>query len=92
MGSQQIGDLVSAHGAEIHFLKFRNNRLVYADLDWYTSHTRDVFDAVVGALSALAQQNEGAHCLIVPASYLHPESSANRVGVVCGERSILIGK
>lgn len=91
---KDLGDAIGADtGTGTHVLQFKNNRLVFADLEWHTEHTVvHEIDAVLGALGALAQKNDGHPCTVVHAPLSSPNSSSDRVFVVCGKRSVLISK
>jgi hypothetical protein len=90
---KDLGDIIAVDtGTGPHALQFKNNRLVFADLEWYTEHTGDEIDAVLGALGALAQKNNDHPCAVIHAPLSSPNSSSDRIFVKCGERSVLIGK
>lgn len=90
---KDLGDKIGVEtGTGTHILWFKNNRLVFADLEWYTEHTGDGIDAVLGALGALAQKNNGHPCAVLHGPLSDPDVSVDRVFVECGKRSVLISK
>jgi hypothetical protein len=76
-------------GDEAHSFQFTNDRLAYADNEWYSANTEDI-DAVLGALGALADKNASRPCSIFHQPISKPDAILNRVFIVCGDRSVLI--
>ena len=78
------------NGERVYDVKFTAGRLSYADRDWIG---RDVkaFDAVIGALGALAQYG-GSPCRVSHDPIAEPGHSADRIFISCGKRSVLIIK
>ena len=90
---KELGDKIGVEtGTGTHILWFKNDRLVFTDLEWYRDRTGDGIDAVLGALGALAQKNDGHPCAVLHAPLSDPNLSVDRVFVKCGERSVLISK
>lgn len=88
----ELGDKVFAHfGTEAHDMRFKNGRLVFADVEWYNSKN-DEIDAVIGAIGALANKNQLRPCVVSHEPLSEPDASFDRVFIVCGDRSVLIGK
>ena len=85
-----LGDVVFAEvGSSTPDLRFKNGTVIYADLEWYRNDTNGV-DAVLGALSALAESNGNRPCALVHAPISTPDLVTNKVLVSCGGVSVLI--
>ncbi|MFZ0739297.1 MAG: hypothetical protein WAM96_19530 [Candidatus Acidiferrales bacterium] len=89
----EITDLSSgiiAHNSrEFHDMRFKSGRLVFADLEWYSSNSEEI-GAVVGALGALADKTKSRPCFLSHEPLSTPDTSLERIFIFCRERSVLI--
>lgn len=86
-----MGDQILVHLGSVYYgrLAFKNNRLVFTFVEWLKADTDEV-DAVLGALGALAEKGPSP-CVLSHQPLSQPDSTLNRVFVICGDRSVLIG-
>ncbi|MGH9424887.1 MAG: hypothetical protein ACRD2L_01050 [Terriglobia bacterium] len=87
MGSKAL----CMHGDIPYFLSFTRGKLSYADREWYDKDISEI-DAVLGALGSLADKRSGQFCEIIQNPILEPDVSGSRVTIICGQRSVFIGK
>ncbi len=73
-------------------MRFNQGRLVYAERSWYNSKQGDAFDAVLGALVALAGDAKNQTCTVSHQPVKDPDVTWERIFIFCGDRSVRIGK
>jgi hypothetical protein len=84
-------DFGAHEGMEV---RFKNDRLIFASIDWLRSNTDDM-DGVVGAFVALAGKTTSrlagnTPCFISHEPQTTPDSRIDRVWISCGRRSLFI--
>ncbi len=75
--------MVSSPG-DVHFLTFRHGALIFANRDWYINEYIDEAQAVMGALSALAEKTKTNACTVSHDPISEPGISADRIFISCG--------
>jgi hypothetical protein len=69
-------------------LQFTDGRLSYADRYW-TTYDNDIAEALFGAVNSLNQEGFSA-CTVTADTKTEPDTTAHRVWIRCGEKSILL--
>lgn len=75
--------MVSSPG-DVHFLTFRHGALIFANRDWYINEYIDEAQAVMGALSALAEKTKTNACTVSHDPISEPGISIDRIFISCG--------
>lgn len=77
---------------EFHTLRFTNDRLSFADVEWYRQGKIDPIDATLAALSALSEKSQQGACSVTHDPVSKPEAQMNRIFITCGGRSVMIAQ
>jgi hypothetical protein len=86
-GKDHIWFVGNQNSYNVHF---RDNRLVYADREWYAKGA-DAFQSTMAALGSLAdRQTFPLSCIISHEPKRDPNWNMDRIFVLCGERSVLL--
>ena len=76
-----------------HLTHFKNDRLTFADREWYVPNSGlDAFQSTLAALGSLADTNQLSNCTIIHQPITNPDAQTNRIFIVCGERSLLLSE
>jgi hypothetical protein len=76
-----------------HLTHFKNDRLTFADREWYVPNSDlDAFQSTLAALGSLADTNQLSNCTIIHQPMTDPDMRTNRIFIVCGERSLLLSE
>jgi hypothetical protein len=79
------------NGDNMYTVEFKNDRLSYADREWYFANRElDAFQSTIAALGAIADDNSSVSCTISHEPLSTPEMQINRVFIFCGNRSYLL--
>jgi hypothetical protein len=81
--------VVVGSARELHDFRFRNGRLVYAEVEWYRGNGEEM-DAVLGALGTLADKSKSRPCTMAHQPLSAPDMNLDRLFIFCGDRSVLI--
>jgi hypothetical protein len=74
-------------------VQFRNNRVVYADREWYlTKGDLDAFESTIAALGSLADNEKSPLCNVSQVPVHTPDGSSNNVFISCGQRTITLSR
>ncbi len=84
----QIGGAV-----ESYTVQFRNDRVVYADREWYlTKGDLDAFESAIAALGSLADNEKSPLCIVSQVPVHTPDGSSDNIFISCGQRTITLSR
>jgi len=80
------------NGDNGYWTRFKDDRLVFASREWYSSKGNlDPFRSTIAALAAVSDSESAPlNCTIRHEPLNTPENQFNRVFIVCGKRSFLL--
>jgi hypothetical protein len=84
----QIGGAI-----ESYTVQFRNDRIVYADREWYlTKGDLDAFESTIAALGSLADNEKSPLCIVSQVPVHTPDGSSDNIFISCGQRTITLSR
>ena len=83
-------DVVFSDGS---FVPFHNGKLQLASREWYFLNGRlDAFESTLAAIGSVADTYGLSHCSISHDPIADPKMQSDRVFILCGQRSFLLGE